>query len=156
MDELLQITKCPRLCKNNIPEITDLLQYWPILEILVAALDLARQHYSSVLTGSKNFIAIKDELLQITKCPRLCKNNIPEITDLLQYWPILEILVAALDLARQHYSSVLTGSKNFIAIKDELLQITKCPRLCKNNIPEITDLLRYWPILEIFGGTALK
>ena len=26
----------------------------------------------------------------------------------------------------------------------------------KNNVPEITDLLRYWPMLEIFGGKALE
>ena len=25
----------------------------------------------------------------------------------------------------------------------------------KNNVPDITNLLRYWPMLEIFGGEAL-
>ena len=26
----------------------------------------------------------------------------------------------------------------------------------KNNIPEITDLLRYWPMSESFGGKAFE
>ena len=28
-------------------------------------------------------------------------------------------------------------------------------RLCKNNVPEITDLLQYWQMLEIFLEKAL-
>ena len=50
--------------------------------------------------------------------------------------------------------SVLTGSK-YIAIKDEWLQILECLRLGKNNVPELTDLLRYWPMFEMFGRRAL-
>ena len=29
-------------------------------------------------------------------------------------------------------------------------------RRAKNNVPEITDLLRYLPMLELFGGKALS
>ena len=46
-----------------------------------------------------------------------------------------------------------TGSK-YIAIKDELLQIIECPRLWKNNVPEVTDLLRYCSMLKLFGGES--
>ena len=28
-------------------------------------------------------------------------------------------------------------------------------KIVKNNVLEMTDLLRYWPMLEIFGGKAL-
>ena len=47
------------------------------------------------------------------------------------------------------YMSVLTGSK-YIAIKNVLLQINECPRLRKINVPKMTDLLRYLPMLDIF------
>ena len=48
--------------------------------------------------------------------------------------------------------SVLIVSNLYIAIKDKRLQIIKCPRLWKNNAPEVTDLLRYWPMFEILAG----
>jgi hypothetical protein len=39
----------------------------------------------------------------------------------------------------------------------KLLTIIEYWKIVKNNVPEITGLLRIWPMLEFFGGkTALK
>ena len=37
-----------------------------------------------------------------------------------------------------------------------MLEIFGWNALLKTNIPEITDLLQYWPTLEIFGWKALE
>ena len=48
---------------------------------------------------------------------------------------------ACVRLSRKRIA-VLTGSK-YIAIKDKRLRI-----IVKNNVPEITDSLRYWPMFD--------
>ena len=30
----------------------------------------------------------------------------------------------------------------------------RLPKIVKNDVPNITDLLRYWPMFGIFGGKA--
>ena len=54
-------------------------------------------------------------------------------------------------------ATLFFASFAIISIKDNRLQIIECRSLWKNNLSDIiTDLLRYWSMLEIFGGNALQ
>ena len=74
-----------------------------------------------------------------------------------QHQPIVIYISRTLflkNVCRKNSIFVSTGSK----YRDNgwALDNNRMPKIVKNNVPELTDLLRYWSKLEIFGGKALE